>query len=294
MRYDVERHGNEKVEKVKLEEILSFLGRLAPWELAESWDNVGLMIGDPDQNVTGVLAALDPTLPVLEEAIARNCNTIVTHHPLIFHPLKSINTGQPPGIFLKKALKNDIAVISCHTNLDLIDAGVSNALAETIGLEITGPLRQAGTDPGQGYGKIGHLPAPASGRNFLRQVAVSLKLPGFPVYGALPESVERVAVCGGSASDLAETALTAGAQVFITAEVKHAVSRWAEEKGLCIIDAGHYGTENVIIPYLVDRLHHFLTEKKQTAPVLASRRQNSPLSYYSHISDQLNTAEKGV
>lgn len=279
---------------MKLEEILLFLGRLAPWELAESWDNVGLMIGDPDQNVTGVLAALDPTLPVLEEAIARNCNTIVTHHPLIFHPLKSINTGQPPGIFLKKALKNDVAVISCHTNLDLIDAGVSNALAETISLADTTPLRQAGIEPGQGYGKIGHLPTPVSGRDFLHRVAAALKLPGFAVYGPLPETVARVAVCGGSASDLAETALAAGAQVFITAEVKHAVSRWAEEKGFCIIDAGHYGTENVVIPYLVDRLQRFLTEQKHTAPVLASQRQNNPLSYYSHITNQLNTAEKGA
>jgi len=267
--------------QIKLKDLLAFLGRLAPWDLAESWDNVGLMIGNPDQDVTGVIVALDPCLSVLDESLASKANTILTHHPLFFHPLKSINTATPKGKFLKKALQHDIAVISCHTNLDVIVNGVSDALAEIIDLQDTVPLAATGTEPGQGFGKVGALKEPMSGEVFLQRLAGRLHLDALPMAGPLPEMVSVAAGCGGGGSDLAEAALAAGSQVYITAEIKHATSRWAEENGLCIIDAGHFATEKVIVPRLISELINFFTKQNQSVPVEASS-QDSPLRFYIH------------
>ena len=265
---------------IKLQDILAYLGRFAPWELAEPWDNVGLMIGSPGQEVTGVLIALDPTLQVLEEAIRHKINTILTHHPLIFHPLKSINTATPTGQFLQRALQHDIAVISSHTNLDIIGTGVSDALACALDLRDTSPLQPTGGQPGQGFGKVGNLPAPMPGADFPRYAARCLRVEGLLIAGSPPATVATIAVCGGSGSDLAEVAFKAGAQIYITAELKHSVARWAEESGLCILDCGHFATENIIIPRLVSLLTDFFQQNDNAAPVVAAQKQDNPLRYY--------------
>jgi dinuclear metal center YbgI/SA1388 family protein len=268
------------VSPIKLKDILAYVGQFAPWELAEPWDNVGLMVGNPDQEATGVLIALDPTLQVIEEAILEKANIILTHHPLIFHPLKSINTATPIGQFLKKALVHDIAVVSCHTNLDIISDGVSDALARALYLRNTRPLNLTGKRPDQGFGKVGNLPTPMQGESFIHFVAQRLNLQAMMIAGPQPETVSTIAVCGGSGSDLAEAALQAGADIYITAELKHSVARWAEDNGLCVIDAGHFATENIIIPSLLARMTAFFAENNNPAPVIASQRQNSPLRFY--------------
>ncbi len=275
------------VSPIKLKDFLAYLGRFAPWELAESWDNVGLMIGNPDQEITGLLIALDPTLQILEEAILKKANTILTHHPLIFHPLKAINTATPSGRFLQKALCNNIAVVSCHTNLDIISEGVSAALAHALCLNVNRPLKPSGSERDHGFGRIGSLPEPMSGEDFLLFAAEQLRLQGFTIAGPLPEIVSSIAVCGGSGSDFASDAFFEGVDIYITAEVKHSVARWAEENKFCIIDAGHFPTENVIIHSLLERIAAFFAENNNPAPVFASEIQDSPLRF--HISDYMYT-----
>jgi dinuclear metal center YbgI/SA1388 family protein len=239
------------------------------------------MIGNPDQEATGVLVALDPTLPLIEEALHKKANIILTHHPLIFHPIKSICTATPSGQFLKKALSHDIAVISCHTNLDVISDGVSDALACALDLLNTQPLVPSATgQPGSGFGKVGNLPAPMTGAFFKDFVAQRLGLQVLAIAGALPASIKTIAVCGGSGADLAEAARKSGADVYITAEVKHAVARWAEENNLCIIDGGHFATENLVVPRLVAKISAFLAQTDQAVAVTATQSQNSPLRYY--------------
>jgi dinuclear metal center YbgI/SA1388 family protein len=275
------------VSPIKLKDILAYVGQFAPWELAEPWDNVGLMVGNPDQEATGVLIALDPTLQVIEEAILKKANIILTHHPLIFHPLKSINTATPIGQFLKKALAHDIAVVSCHTNLDIISDGVSDALARALYLLNTRPLNLTGNRPDQGFGKVGNLPTPMQGKSFIHFVAQRLNLQVMMIAGPQPETVSTIAVCGGSGSDLAEAAVQSGADIYITAELKHSVARWAEDNGLCVIDAGHFATENIIIPSLLARMTAFFAENNNPAPVIASQRQSSPLRF--HIVENMPT-----
>lgn len=262
--------------------LLSILNSIAPFAMAEPWDNVGLMVGDPDRQVSGILIGLDPTEELLHEALSQNLNTILTHHPLIFHPLKTIRGNTPMGRMLKTALTNNLSLIACHTNLDCIAAGVSNALAEKLGLRDAKPLNgQTPVTHGQdiGFGKIGALPSPLSSEQFLSLLLSILDTPGVQIAGTLPKAIHTVALCGGSGSDLAETAQSLGAQVYITGEVKHSIARWAEGAGFCVIDAGHYPTEKLIVPVLAEILKKSCTDQGFTPTIAATAKQGSPMQW---------------
>lgn len=271
-----------------LDRALAALDRLAPFNLAEPWDNVGLMVGDPGWPVTGIMTALDPTEDLLVEARESNCNLIVTHHPLIFQPLKSIRPDQPAGRLLAAALAAEIAIIACHTNLDTIAPGVSDILARRLGLGDPRPLTTPAVPPTaasdlprpQGFGRIGCLPAPVPGQQFLNELCRQLAVDALTLAGRLPEMVRTVAVCGGSGSDLAEIARAQGADLYLSAEIKHSVARWAEAADFCVIDAGHFATENLIVPELAARLAAALAAEGVARPVLTSRRQRAPLKFY--------------
>ena len=262
--------------------LLSILNSIAPFAMAEPWDNVGLMVGDPDQQVKGILIALDPTEALIQEALSQNLNTILTHHPLIFHPLKTIPSNTSMGRMLKTALGHDLALIACHTNLDLVAAGVSNALAEKLGLHNTRPLtgqEPAAQEQTPGFGKIGSLPAPLPSGQFLNHLLTTLAAPGIQLAGTLPETIHTVALCGGSGSDLAETAWNMGAQVYITGEVKHSTARWAEAVGFCVIDAGHYPTENLIVPVLAEILKKSCAARGFTPTIATTAQQDNPMQW---------------
>ncbi|MDH5297957.1 MAG: Nif3-like dinuclear metal center hexameric protein, partial [Desulfobulbaceae bacterium] len=207
-------------------DLLSALDEIAPFSLAESWDNVGLLAGDPGEPVGGILVALDPTEEVLVEAVAGDCNVVVTHHPPIFKAFKSIRTDLPEGRLLAGALAAKVALIACHTNLDRAGGGVNDVLARRLGLEDIRPLAGSGPEA-PGFGRLGTLPAPVAGEEMLAQVARALAVETLSYAGPLPATVQRVAVCGGSGSELAEEAHRQGAQLFLTAEVKHSTARWA-------------------------------------------------------------------
>ena len=268
-----------------LHDFLVVLDELAASSLAEAWDNVGLMVGDPTQIVSGVLIALDPTEAVLDEALERGLNTIVTHHPLIFQALKAVRVDQPLGRVLAKAITHGLAVIGCHTNLDKVDGGVSEALAVGLGLiEITPLLVETGAAAGQGhvpgFGRHGRFPVPKSKAVFLKDLAAALELEVIAVVGHLPERISTVAVCGGSGSDLAESARAAGVQVYITGEVKHSTARWAEACDFCIIDAGHYASENPVVPALAAVLQKTGAVRGWGIDIVATARQRNPVALY--------------
>lgn len=258
-------------------DILGLLEAIAPSGLAADWDNVGLLVGSPDQEVRGILVALDPTVAVLEEAIGRGCNLVLTHHPVIFKRLKAINPAQPIGRLLKKALGHNLAVIGCHTNLDLAAGGVNDTLAKSLGLtEVTGLQDDNGA---AGFGRIGNVPPLGPGQ-FIRHLAEVLGRPVFSVAGALPSTISRVAVCGGSGSDVAEAALACGAQVFITGEVKHSVARWAEAAGFCVVDAGHFSTEKLVVPVLADILRSETAAKGWQVVIATADVEKDPWNFY--------------
>ena len=243
-------------------DFLDILQRHMPRRLAEDWDNVGLLVGDPGQDIRSVLVALDPALPLLDQARASGHNCILTHHPAIFHPLKALRTDTPIGAFIAGAARHDISVIACHTNLDAVRGGVSDVLAAALGLDRVQPLVAAGDcDPGCGLGRIGVLAEAVTAAEFLARLRQACAPPWILEAGPRPERVGRVAVCGGSCGDFAETALALGADVFVTAEVKHSVARWAEDAGLWLLDAGHFATEYPAMRVLSDLLRRHCADQ---------------------------------
>lgn len=245
-----------------VQDFLDILQRTTPENLAEDWDNIGLLIGDPGRTVHRILLALDPSWALIEQARVGRFDLIITHHPVIFRPLKALRTDTPIGRFIAGATRADIGVIACHTNLDAIAGGVSDTLAAALGLTAITPLIPSarGCPSTCGLGRIGSLPAAEIADDFLARLQRACAPPWLLEAGARPPRVTRVAVCGGSCSDFAETALHQGAEVFVTAEVKHSVARWAEDAGLWIIDAGHFATENGAMAAFAARLRNQVTD----------------------------------
>ena len=266
----------------RIRNIISLLDRIAPFKLAEPWDNVGLLVGHPDAEATGILIGLDPTNMLLNEAVSRGANTVITHHPLIFHPLPAINTATPIGRFLEKALANRIQIIACHTNLDSASGGVSDILAHSLGLRDVEPLAAGGTLPGTGIGRIGNFPDSLDSQRFMERIFSTLNLSSVQIAGVLPERVLRLALCGGSGSDFAEAAFAMGADVYLSAEIKHSTARWAQDCGFCIIDGTHYATEQPVIGYLADRLRRAAAAEKWDIPVEQTATESHPFTIHAY------------
>lgn len=261
-----------------VQDILDIIDTIAPAHLAESWDNIGLMLGTPAAPVTAVLLGLDPTTALLDEARTMNANLVITHHPLIFTPLKAVHLDQPDGRFIELAIRNQISVISSHTNFDSAPGGTSDVLAQLLGLQNVQPLAPHDCgEAGCGLGRIGDYVSPLSEDEFLERLMEACTPPWLLGAGIPPRQISRVAVCGGSCSELAGQALRAGAQVLVTAEVKHHIARQAEETGLWIIDAGHFATEFPGMHNLARLLAAETDRRFGGIPVAVTRTQSSPL-----------------
>ncbi len=274
---------------IQLIDLLKGLDQIAPFELAESWDNVGLLVGDPEREVHSLLLGLDPSLSLLEEAISRGADTLVTHHPCIFRPLPSVDTATPGGAFLEKALLHKINVIACHTNFDSAALGVSDALAGALALEDLRPLRPVDFAEGTGLGRIGSYPEPLSFAVFMERLFVALDMNTVQLAGTAPQAIQTVALCGGSGSDLVEEALQQGADVYISSEIKHSTARWTEESGFCVIDGSHYATERPAIALLANRLGTLASQQGWQINIYQSESEKPAFVCIHKINELLNS-----
>lgn len=263
---------------ITVKDILEQINQLAPFSLAESWDNNGLIIGSPDTPVRRILVGLDPCLALLEEAAEKDCNLVITHHPAIFKPLPAIDLSTPGGKFIQYALSNQIAVTACHTNLDNAVDGVSDALGRALGMSEMAPIIQSHIPiEGTGMGRIGKVDQ-QDGSSFIQTILVALELDSIQVAGKLPSTVNTVAVCGGSGSDLAAKVLELGADIYLTAEVKHSTARWAEEAGLCIVDGTHFSTEKFGVNLIVEKLTEIVTQNNWKFEILPTGTERHPFT----------------
>ena len=231
-------------------DILKFVETIAPPHMAMEWDNVGLLCGRKNKEVKKILVALDPFRNVIDEAIALGADLIVTHHPLIFRDkMMAVNEDSETGRCVLTLIENGIAAINAHTNLDLAPGGVNEVLAQTLGLEnieIINPIENYGL---LRKGEIPEQPLEV----FLASVKVKLNCQGLRyVNGGNP--VRVVAVGGGSCADGMHEALAAGCDTFVTADIKYNQFRTAYELGLNLIDAGHFHTENPVMPVVAAKL----------------------------------------
>lgn len=213
----------------------------APFSTAEKWDNVGLLIGSPAQAVAHALLALDLTSAVLEEARRLHANLVITHHPVIMDKLSAIAAES----LVYRAIAGGIAVISAHTNLDLADGGVNDALAARLALHQIQPLHPASDRSVPSLGRIGSI-APLSAQALAAHVKETLGAAGLRFVDG-GSAITRVAVCGGSCGNMLSAAGQAGADALVTGDVKHHQLLEGLERGITIIDAGHYATEQVIL-----------------------------------------------
>ncbi|MBW1637215.1 MAG: Nif3-like dinuclear metal center hexameric protein [Deltaproteobacteria bacterium] len=261
--------------------IISFLNKEAPFSLAESWDNVGLLIGNPEQEITSILIGLDPTNSLIDEALVLGANTVITHHPVIFRPIPAINTANPEGKLLEKALVNKIAIIACHTNLDSAADGVSDILGSLLGLTGLTPLLPANKEkPAEttGLGRIGSFSTPVATGDFIQQVMEALNLRSLQVAGKIPEMITTVAVCGGSGSDLATEAFARKADIYLSAEIKHDTAIWAGENNFCVIDATHFATEQPSVGLLAEKLKRAADREKWNITIRQSESEHHPFT----------------
>ena len=277
-----------------VQHLLDCLNLDSPFSLAESWDNVGLLIGNQETPVTSILIGLDPTNALIDEAISLGANTVITHHPIIFRPLPRINTAEPEGILLQKVITNNIAILACHTNLDCAADGVSDALARDLGLSDLRPLIPTAGESctTTGLGRIGRYQQPLAGSAFFSQMLTALAMPAVLVAGPVPEQVSTVAVCGGSGSDFAEQAFRMGADIYLSSEIKHHTARWTEERKFCIIDGTHYGTEQPAIRLLASKIQAACRALNQDVSIHTTTTEKPPLILRGSDSNQATRAKE--
>ncbi len=238
-------------------DIYRALDAFAPFSTQMSFDNAGFLVGRGEREVTQILVALDITLPVAEEAAERGANLIVSHHPVIFHPAKSLVSGDPTGEILLTLAEEKIAAICAHTNLDVAVGGVNDALAQAVGLENVKVFLPEQEPDSQGrvygLGRMGDLAQPASVPAFAAQIKKALGANGVR-YVDTDRPVHRVAVGGGACGDCLQAAFEKGCDLLLTSDVKYNTFLDAKALGMGLIDAGHYPTENVVLPRLVQLL----------------------------------------
>ena len=239
---------------MKLKEIMRMLDEFCPPGFAMSWDNVGLQVGRADKEVQTIALALDATSEVIAEAVRQGADLILTHHPLLFGGIKQVTDSNYVGRRVLELAMHDIACFSMHTNFDVM--GMADAAADLLRLEDREVLEVTYEDEvsKEGIGRIGRLPEHMKLDDFAALVRDAFRLESVRVYGNPSDTIVTAAVLPGSGKDEIDLAAEAGADVMVTGDVNHHAGLDALEKGIAVIDAGHYGVEKIFVPYMEDYL----------------------------------------
>ncbi len=235
-------------------DIYTFLNEKYDFSTALSYDNAGHLVGSLDNTVTGIVVCLDCTDETVSLAAQNGANLIVSHHPVIFDPMKSVTDNS----VVYRLIRNDISVISAHTNLDQADGGINEVLAQTIGLK---NIEKVTDREGFVY-RIGEIEEPIDADSFAKSVSEKL---GLPVkYVGENTHIKRVAVCSGSGGSMLSEVANTGVDAFVTADVKHDVFLDAHSIGMVLLDAGHFNTEDIIVAPLAKELSKAFPKIKVT------------------------------
>lgn len=245
---------------MKCSEIIKRLDILAPVRFAESWDNVGLLAGRSTKDIRKIYLAVDATDEVIEEAIDAEADMLLTHHPLIFSPLKSVTEENFISRRILRLLQADICYYAMHTNFDVM--GMADAAADELMLQNRQVLQVTFEDDisKEGIGRYGRLPEAMKLSELAKQVKETFRLPAVRVYGDLDERVEIAAVSPGSAKSVVKCAVNAGVEVLVSGDIDHHTGIDLVAQGVSVIDAGHYGLEKLFVPYMQDYFARNLPE----------------------------------
>ena len=261
---------------MKLKEVLCALERFAPLPLQESWDNSGLQIGLTEaEEVSGALLCLDVTEEIIDEALQRGMNLVISHHPLLFHGLKQITADDPVQRAVIKAVRGGVAVISMHTNLDNACHGVNWEIARRLGLnDVSFFAPKCAGDVEGGSGVIGSLAQPMAAAAFVAHVKTAMEAPVAQCNQLLNRPVGKVAVCGGAGDFLLPQAIEAGADAFITGEMHYHVYQGHDQE-IQVVVIGHYESEH----FTAHLLQAHLAQALPTLSTALSATMHNPITY---------------
>ncbi|WP_078789483.1 Nif3-like dinuclear metal center hexameric protein [Trichlorobacter thiogenes] len=365
---------------LKLSDITGIINKKYPFALAEEWDNVGLQLGNPATEITRIMVALDPLPQVITSAINSNCDLLITHHPLIFSPLRQITSSTTTGSSILKAAQSNLALLAMHTNYDIAQDGLNDLLAKRIGLEQTRPLKITGRNeliklvvfvpeeqlatvraallphtesignyqdcsfsaagegtflplagaqptigtigklekvaeqrlelllrrdqlskairtllavhpyeepafdcypllneaPPKGLGRIGSLTEPVRLADWAANLAETLECRSVRFVGDPAGMIQKIALCSGSGASLLRDAIRAGSDLLLTGDVKYHEAREAEAQGIALVDAGHFGTEILMVAAIRDFLTNALQQAGHTIEILTADCEQDP------------------
>ena len=248
--------------------IITHLEKDFPASLAYDWDNVGLQVGDINQDIQSVLITLDVTLEVINEAIMMDANMIVAHHPMIFHPLKQILTTKLSGKMIEMLIKHDIVLYIMHTNYDISNKGMNKMLAEK--LDLTNQKVIEFTTEEEGLGRIGDVKETTL-QEIISRVKTAFDVNHVRAIGELHQKVKKIAIVGGSGSSIIEQAVALKADLLITGDIGYHNALDMKSAGLLGIDPGHH-----IEVAFVDALHNILTEEFDELLIVKSKTNTNP------------------
>lgn len=261
---------------VKVEEIYKHICQLAPEELAENWDNVGLLLGDSNQDVTKILVCLDITTRVLSEAIENKVNLIVSHHPLIFKAIRKLDYGSSKNNIIRELIKNDISVISAHTNLDSSRSGLNDYLANKLSLQESTPLIPNVNVPEVGLGRIGILKKEMPLEEFVVYAKERLELNFVKLVKSNDNIIKKIAVLGGSGASFLYD-IPEDVDIYLTGDVGYHEAIDAIEMHKNILDIGHFA-EKVSKVLLKEYLESLEISKYYT--VITAKSEKDPFEIF--------------
>lgn len=270
-----------------LSDVVAAADRLWPFRTQESWDASGLLAGRPDAPVRRILLAVDAVSPTVQEAIEVQADLLLTHHPLLMRGVSSVAADTYKGSVLHELIERGIGLLACHTNADSARDGVSDVLARACGVEQMQPLEPSSSDPQIGIGRVGELSEPLTLRALAERLAavVPPTAQGVRVAGDPDREIRRVAVCGGSGDSLFEQVRAAGADVYVTADLRHHPASEARETALlgdgapALVDLSHAASEWLWLPVGAQALRAELAQQGYEVEVLVSARRSDPWDF---------------
>lgn len=259
---------------MKCAEIIAAIEKNAPKELAYEWDNVGLLCGDYESEVSCVMLTLDLDAFVVREAANEGAQMIIGHHPIMFSPINKILKSTPEGETIFELIKNGISYYAAHTNLDIAKGGLNDLLAQKASLCDTKILEY--TSESDGIGRIGFLKEPSTLENLCKNLKNTLGAGGVRFCGQADKLVHKIAVNTGGGTSLIEAAISAGADVFVTGDYKYNQMRDCTARGMCVVDIGHYDTEIIACELFYKYLSESFGDKVK---IIKSEKNKNVMSF---------------
>ena len=269
-----------------LGQLMLAVEELWPESLAEEWDEVGLVAGHPSAEITRVMFAVDPTLEVIDEAIEWGAELLITHHPLLLKGVTSVAANTAKGKAVHRLIESGTALLTVHTNGDSAVGGVSDVLADALGLQNVAPLTRAANGlPEEGIGRVGDLAEAVTLGDFAARVYGILPsvAGGVRVSGDKDGLVRRIAVCGGAGDSLFDEVRASGADLYVTADLRHHAASEAREAAVndrpYLIDVSHFASEWLWLPAAADALGNVLADQGLDVDIRVSSTNSDPWDF---------------